>query len=126
MSANRKVDPRAVICPCVMGAWRVLGEGWCFQGAPGTTESVRGLWRPGRRVSTGPVFIIELGLYFGLGARLIIAYNAQGETRHHLTVAADSLSVGRDAIWASGRERGGGGGGPVCTWESGEQCVPRP
>lgn len=44
------------------------------------------------------VFIIELGLYFGLGARLIIAYNAQGETRHHLTVAADSLPVGWDAI----------------------------
>lgn len=45
-----------------------------------------------------------------MGARLIIAYNVQGETRHHLTVAADSLSVGRDAIWASGRERGVGVG----------------
>lgn len=46
----------------------------------------------------GLVFIIEFGLYFGLEARLIIAYNAQGETRHHLTVAADSLLVGWDAI----------------------------
>lgn len=61
-------------------------------------ESARDLQLPGRRVSTGPVFIIELGLYFGLEARLIIAYNAQGETRHHLTVAADSLPVGWDAI----------------------------
>lgn len=61
-------------------------------------ESARGLQLPSRRVSTGPVFIIEFGLYFGLGARLIIAYNAQGETRHHLTVAADSLPVGWDAI----------------------------
>ena len=98
-----------MISPCAIGAWLVLGESRCFGGAPGTTESVRGLWLPSRRVSTGPVFIIELGLYFGWGARLIIAYNAQGETRHHLTVAADSLPVGRDAIWALGREGGGGG-----------------
>jgi hypothetical protein len=39
------------------------------------------------------VFIIARGLYFGLGARLIIAYNAQGETRHHLTVATDSRPI---------------------------------
>lgn len=68
------------------------GEGM-FRGAPGTVVSARGLWLPSRRVSTGPVFIIERGLYFGLGARLIIAYNAQGETRHHLTVATDRLPV---------------------------------
>ena len=65
----------------------------------------RSLLLPSRRVSTGPVFIIELSLYFGLGARLITAYNAQGETRHHLTVAADSLPAGGDAIWTLGRER---------------------
>lgn len=57
-------------------------------------EFARGLLLPSRRVSAGPVFIIELSLYFGLEARLIIAYNAQGETRHHLTVAADSLPAG--------------------------------
>lgn len=70
-------------------------------------RSLQGLQLPGRRVSTGPVFIIQRGLYFDLGARLIIAYNAQGETRHHLTVAADSLPAGWDAIWALGRERRG-------------------
>lgn len=77
------------------------------RGGAGTTESAAGLRLPSRRVSTGPVFIIQLGLYFDLGARLIIAYNAQGETRHHLTVAADSLPAGWDAIWALGRERRG-------------------
>lgn len=72
------------------------------QDAPGTTETAG---PPAAR--TGPVFIIQRGLYFDLGARLIIAYNAQGETRHHLTVAADSLPAGGDAIWALGRERRG-------------------
>lgn len=67
-------------------------------------QSARSLQLPGGRVSTGPVFIIELGLYFGVGARLITAYNAQGETRHHLTVAVDSRPVGWDAIRALGRE----------------------
>lgn len=41
---------------------------------------------PGRRASAGPVFIIQHALYFGLGARLITAYSAQGGTRHHLTL----------------------------------------
>lgn len=68
------------------------------------------------------VFIIELGLYFGLGARLIIAYNAQGETRHHLTVAADSLPIGWDAIWALGRE---GRGVPSLPGGPGDQYAPR-
>lgn len=65
-----------------------------LQGSSRDHAICKGLWLPGRRVPTAPMFIIELGLYFGLGARLITAYNAQGETRHHLTVAADSLPIG--------------------------------
>ena len=67
------------------------------------------------------MFIIELGLYFGLGARLIIAYNAQGEARHHLTVTADSLPVSGDAIWALGRE--GRGGSHPCLGVLGPTCA---
>ena len=87
----------------------------------GPQKSARGLWLLGRRVSTGPVFIIELGLYFGLGARLIIAYNAQVKTRHHLTVTADSLPVGWDAIWALGREGRG-----ILSLPGGPENQPRP
>lgn len=104
--ADRKVDPRAVISPRVSGARLAEGERRCPRMLQGPW-SLQGLQLPGRRVSTGPVFIIQRGLYFDLGARLIIAYNAQGETRHHLTVAADSLPAGCDAIWALGRERRG-------------------
>lgn len=104
---------------------RYQGKRGCFRGAPGTTESVRGLWLPSRRVSTGPVFIIELGLYFGLGARLIIAYNAQGETRHHLTVAADSLPVGRGCYLGFGQGVWGRGGPVLARGSWGPQLCPR-
>lgn len=118
--ADRKVDPRAVISPCVSSACLAGAESGCHR-APWGPWSLRGLQLPGRRVSTGPVFIIQRGLYFDLGARLIIAYNAQGETRHHLTVAADSLPAGWDASWALGREEEGvlslaqGSRGPACS-----------
>lgn len=71
--------PRAVIS-CV---W-MKGARWA-EGGRGATEEL-GPWLPGRRASAGPMFIIQHALYFGLGARLITAYRAQGGTRHHLTL----------------------------------------